>query len=132
MKRKIKVTKGSGNVFADIGVPNADEHFVVGGRRCRYVADLHHIWRSIARRDSGPHTACGYAERRGKFQRSALATRIGPAQPRAPSALRLEQESKASRIVAANLPFRGNLVSLDLAAYCAASGVTSQHLTRSS
>jgi predicted XRE-type DNA-binding protein len=28
MKRKIKVTKGSGNVFADIGIPNADEHFV--------------------------------------------------------------------------------------------------------
>jgi predicted XRE-type DNA-binding protein len=28
MKRKVKVTKSSGNVFADIGVPNADEHFV--------------------------------------------------------------------------------------------------------
>jgi predicted XRE-type DNA-binding protein len=28
MKKKIKVTKSSGNVFADIGVPNADEHFV--------------------------------------------------------------------------------------------------------
>ena len=28
MKSKIKVTKSSGNVFADIGIPNADEHFV--------------------------------------------------------------------------------------------------------
>lgn len=28
MKKKIKVTKSSGNVFADIGVPNAEEHFV--------------------------------------------------------------------------------------------------------
>jgi predicted XRE-type DNA-binding protein len=28
MKNKIKVTKSSGNVFADIGIPNADEHFV--------------------------------------------------------------------------------------------------------
>lgn len=28
MKSKIKVTKSSGNIFADIGVPNADEHFV--------------------------------------------------------------------------------------------------------
>ena len=28
MKKKIKVTKSSGNVFADIGVPDADEHFV--------------------------------------------------------------------------------------------------------
>lgn len=26
--KKIKVTKSSGNVFADIGIPNADEHFV--------------------------------------------------------------------------------------------------------
>ena len=28
MKRKVKVTKSSGNVFADIGIPNADEHFI--------------------------------------------------------------------------------------------------------
>jgi predicted XRE-type DNA-binding protein len=28
MKSKIKVTKSSGNVFSDISVPNADEHFV--------------------------------------------------------------------------------------------------------
>ena len=28
MKRKVKVTKSSGNIFADIGVPNANEHFV--------------------------------------------------------------------------------------------------------
>src|SRR4029077_7097336 len=28
MKQKIKVTKSSGNIFADIGIPNADEHFV--------------------------------------------------------------------------------------------------------
>jgi predicted XRE-type DNA-binding protein len=28
MKSKIKSTKSSGNVFADLGVPNADEHFV--------------------------------------------------------------------------------------------------------
>jgi predicted XRE-type DNA-binding protein len=28
MKKKIKITKSSGNVFADLGVPNADEHFV--------------------------------------------------------------------------------------------------------
>jgi predicted XRE-type DNA-binding protein len=28
MKRKIKSTKSSGNVFADLGVPNADEHFI--------------------------------------------------------------------------------------------------------
>jgi predicted XRE-type DNA-binding protein len=28
MRNKIKVTKSSGNVFADIDVPNADEHFV--------------------------------------------------------------------------------------------------------
>jgi predicted XRE-type DNA-binding protein len=28
MKRKIKVTKSSGNVFADIDIPNADEHLV--------------------------------------------------------------------------------------------------------
>jgi predicted XRE-type DNA-binding protein len=28
MRNKIKVTKSSGNVFADLGVPNADEHFV--------------------------------------------------------------------------------------------------------
>jgi predicted XRE-type DNA-binding protein len=28
MKNKIKVTKSSGNVFADLGIPNADEHFV--------------------------------------------------------------------------------------------------------
>jgi predicted XRE-type DNA-binding protein len=28
MKNKIKSTKSSGNVFADIGLPNADEHFV--------------------------------------------------------------------------------------------------------
>ncbi len=27
MKRKVKITKSSGNVFADIGIPNADEHF---------------------------------------------------------------------------------------------------------
>jgi predicted XRE-type DNA-binding protein len=28
MRNRIKVTKGSGNVFADLGIPNADEHFV--------------------------------------------------------------------------------------------------------
>ena len=28
MKNKIKVTRSSGNVFADIGIPNADEHFI--------------------------------------------------------------------------------------------------------
>lgn len=28
MRHKIKVIKSSGNVFADLGVPNADEHFV--------------------------------------------------------------------------------------------------------
>jgi hypothetical protein len=28
MKRKIKVTKSSGNVFADIGIPNAAEHSI--------------------------------------------------------------------------------------------------------
>jgi predicted XRE-type DNA-binding protein len=28
MKSKIKSTKSSGNVFADLGLPNADEHFV--------------------------------------------------------------------------------------------------------
>jgi predicted XRE-type DNA-binding protein len=28
MKSKIKITKSSGNVFADIGIPGADEHFV--------------------------------------------------------------------------------------------------------
>jgi predicted XRE-type DNA-binding protein len=28
MKSKIKVTKSSGNVFADIGIPNADEHLI--------------------------------------------------------------------------------------------------------
>ena len=28
MKSKVKVTKSSGNVFADLGVPNADEHFI--------------------------------------------------------------------------------------------------------
>jgi predicted XRE-type DNA-binding protein len=28
MRDKIKVTKSSGNVFADLGIPNADEHFV--------------------------------------------------------------------------------------------------------
>jgi predicted XRE-type DNA-binding protein len=28
MGNKIKVTKSSGNVFADLGIPNADEHFV--------------------------------------------------------------------------------------------------------
>lgn len=28
MKKKIKSTKSSGNVFADLGVPDADEHFV--------------------------------------------------------------------------------------------------------
>ncbi|MGB9365144.1 MAG: helix-turn-helix transcriptional regulator [Xanthobacteraceae bacterium] len=28
MKSKVRVTKSSGNVFADIGVPSADEHFV--------------------------------------------------------------------------------------------------------
>lgn len=28
MKKKIQSTKSSGNVFADLGVPDADEHFV--------------------------------------------------------------------------------------------------------
>jgi predicted XRE-type DNA-binding protein len=28
MKKKIKSTKSSGNVFADLGLPNADEHLV--------------------------------------------------------------------------------------------------------
>ncbi len=28
MRHKIKVTKSSGNVFADLGIPNAEEHFV--------------------------------------------------------------------------------------------------------
>src|SRR6266481_10022659 len=28
MKSKIKSTKSSGNVFADLGLPNADEHFI--------------------------------------------------------------------------------------------------------
>ena len=28
MKSRMKITKSSGNVFADIGVPNADEYFV--------------------------------------------------------------------------------------------------------
>src|SRR3979490_3310446 len=28
MKNKIKSTKSSGNVFADLGIPNADEHFI--------------------------------------------------------------------------------------------------------
>jgi hypothetical protein len=28
MKKKIKVTKSSGNVFADIGIPNAAEHSI--------------------------------------------------------------------------------------------------------
>jgi len=28
MKRPVKSTKSSGNVFADIGLPNADEHLV--------------------------------------------------------------------------------------------------------
>jgi hypothetical protein len=46
---------------------NADEHLVVGGRRCRYLADLHHVRKSIARRDSGPHAGWGYGERGGKF-----------------------------------------------------------------
>src|SRR5687767_15177634 len=35
---------------------DADERLVVGGRRCRYLPDLHHLRRSIARRDSGPHS----------------------------------------------------------------------------
>src|SRR5258708_93748 len=28
MKSKVRSTKSSGNVFADLGLPNADEHFV--------------------------------------------------------------------------------------------------------
>jgi predicted XRE-type DNA-binding protein len=28
MKRKITVTRGSGNIFADLGLPNADEHML--------------------------------------------------------------------------------------------------------
>ena len=28
MKKKVKSTKGTGNVFADLGLPNADEHLV--------------------------------------------------------------------------------------------------------
>jgi len=28
MKKKIKSTKSSGNVFADLGLPNADEHLI--------------------------------------------------------------------------------------------------------
>jgi predicted XRE-type DNA-binding protein len=28
MKKKIKSTKSSGNVFADLGLPNAEEHLV--------------------------------------------------------------------------------------------------------
>jgi len=28
MKSKIKATKSSGNVFADLGLPNADEHLI--------------------------------------------------------------------------------------------------------
>jgi predicted XRE-type DNA-binding protein len=28
MKRKTKSTKSSGNVFADLGLPNADEHLI--------------------------------------------------------------------------------------------------------
>jgi predicted XRE-type DNA-binding protein len=28
MKKKIKVTKSSGNIFADIGIPNAAEHSI--------------------------------------------------------------------------------------------------------
>ena len=47
MKKKIKSTKSSGNVFADLGVPDADEHFVkshiglrsshVNVRRCAVI-----------------------------------------------------------------------------------------------
>jgi hypothetical protein len=35
------------------------------GPRCRYLPDLHHLRKSIARCDRGPHTGCGYARGAG-------------------------------------------------------------------